>query len=298
MTSAKSIAGLERMDLTRMRQMCDAGQWSLDQVDLDGPGLELFPQEQRPAVCRFVEELVWVEYAGHTLFSNLARSIDAPNVKGIFEVCSADEVRHAQAQGSLLRRWGGAAGAMPRRGIRPHLMIRGMERLGGGIHPTVYATIITLVEVVLDGALVKYLTEQVADPVSQQVYGLINRDESRHLAMDWYLVGRYSKEFSFLRSVLALAGTLVHPTFVVALMLGFVPFMRRIAQRMEALPGGWQRTQKLFAQFVSQGDAHPDLRRQASYRLARRYAEHITRGNLPPGELLLRLSDGIDRLRA
>lgn len=297
MDERKTKNAVERLDLGRMRQMCIAGQWRLDDVDIDGPGLERFPQAQRPAVCGFVEELVWVEQAGLTLFRNLAAVADDQNLKVIFESCAADEERHAQAQAALLRRWGGLSGAMPRRGLRPHLMISAMEKLGPRIDPTVYATIITLVEVVLDGALVKTVTESVDDPVSKRLYALINRDESRHLAMDWYLVGRYSRQFSFLRAVLGLATTLARPTFVMGLMLGLVPFMRRIAQRMEALPGGWRQAHGLFAKFVAQGDAHEALRRQPSYRLARSYAERITRGNLPPGEVLLRLSDGLDRLR-
>ncbi len=46
-------------------------------------------------------------------------------------------------------------------------------------------TVIPMLEVALDGALLKFLLEEVNDPVCHQVFEKINNDESRHLAVDF-----------------------------------------------------------------------------------------------------------------
>ena len=46
-------------------------------------------------------------------------------------------------------------------------------------------TVIPMLEVALDGALLKFLLEEVHDPVCHQVFEKINNDESRHIAVDF-----------------------------------------------------------------------------------------------------------------
>ena len=46
-------------------------------------------------------------------------------------------------------------------------------------------TVIPMLEVALDGALLKFLLDEVHDPVCHQVFEKINNDESRHLAVDF-----------------------------------------------------------------------------------------------------------------
>jgi hypothetical protein len=287
---------IEALDLEAMQQRCARMQWSLQQIDFEGPGRELLPEAERAGACAFLTELVWVEHAGRALFLNLAAG-EEPTVKAIYNHCAEDEARHAQAQARLLQRWGGLQANMPRRGFRPQLIIDCLEKLGTSVHPSVYATLITLVEVVLDGACVRHVAQSILDPVSRQTYALINADEARHLAMDWYALERYGREMSWLASVFAAAGAMARPRFAATILLGFLPFMRRIAERALAMGLAERRLQQMFGVFVAQGDARPTVRGLHSYRLARRYAAHIADGNLPPGELLLRLSDAVDGLR-
>ena len=42
-----------------------------------------------------------------------------------------------------------------------------------------------MLEVALDGALLKFLLDEVHDPVCHQVFEKINNDESRHIAVDF-----------------------------------------------------------------------------------------------------------------
>ena len=45
-----------------------------------------------------------------------------------------------------------------------------------------------MLEVALDGALVKFLLDEVADPLCHEVFDKINSDESRHLAVDFHVL--------------------------------------------------------------------------------------------------------------
>ena len=50
-------------------------------------------------------------------------------------------------------------------------------------------TVIPLLEVALDGALLKFLLDEVHDPLCHDVFERINNDESRHLAVDFHVLG-------------------------------------------------------------------------------------------------------------
>src|SRR3546814_16746616 len=45
-----------------------------------------------------------------------------------------------------------------------------------------------MLEVALDGALLKFLTEEVPDPLCQVVFDKVNNDESRHLAVGYHVL--------------------------------------------------------------------------------------------------------------
>jgi hypothetical protein len=53
---------------------------------------------------------------------------------------------------------------------------------------------ITSGELVLDIALLRSINDFVADPLSAQAMELVNRDESRHIAIDYYMVGFYASD--------------------------------------------------------------------------------------------------------
>src|SRR3546814_11048704 len=45
-----------------------------------------------------------------------------------------------------------------------------------------------MLEVALDGALLKFLTDEVPDPLCQVVFDKVNNDESRHLAVGYHVL--------------------------------------------------------------------------------------------------------------
>ena len=57
-------------------------------------------------------------------------------------------------------------------------------------------SVIPLLEVALDGALLKFLLDEVHDPLCHAVFERINNDESRHLAVDFHVLGRPGRRAS------------------------------------------------------------------------------------------------------
>ena len=53
---------------------------------------------------------------------------------------------------------------------------------------------VTTGELILDVALLRSLNDYVDDPMSHQAMELINRDESRHIAIDFHMVEYYSSD--------------------------------------------------------------------------------------------------------
>src|SRR5262249_55346724 len=49
-------------------------------------------------------------------------------------------------------------------------------------------------ELILDVALLRSINDYVADPMSAQAMRLINRDESRHIAVDYHMVEYYASD--------------------------------------------------------------------------------------------------------
>jgi hypothetical protein len=59
---------------------------------------------------------------------------------------------------------------------------------------------VTAGELILDVALLRSINDYVSDPMSEQAMRLINRDESRHIAIDYYMVEYYASD-DYLRTL-------------------------------------------------------------------------------------------------
>ena len=85
-----------------------------------------------------------------------------------------------------MKRWGMLDdGEMPEPNVNIRLAMDWLDRFADGMSLSMLGTVIPMLEVALDGALLKFLLEEVNDPVCHQVFEKINNDESRHLAVDF-----------------------------------------------------------------------------------------------------------------
>lgn len=168
-------------------------QWALADIDWDAPGAELITDEQRPALAKFMADLVWIEHVGARGFAALTlRAPDGP-LKEIYRYFHAEEQKHANAELALMRRWGmldGDAMPLPNKNIR--LAIQWLDKYGDNLTLPVLGTVIPSLECALDGALVKFLLDEVRDPLCHEVFRHINSDESRHLAVGFQVLSSNS----------------------------------------------------------------------------------------------------------
>lgn len=177
------------LDLDKMLTRIQSRQWALADFDWDAPGAEAITDEQRPSLAAFMADLVWIEQVGARAFASLSRQTDDPTLAEIYRWFHAEEQRHANTELALMKRWGMIDGdeiPQPNNNIR--LVISWLDRFGDDLPLGVLGSVIPLLEVALDGALLKFLLDEVHDPLCHEVFERINNDESRHLAVDFHVL--------------------------------------------------------------------------------------------------------------
>jgi hypothetical protein len=183
------------MDLERMLDKCRKGQWRIDQLDWNVQPRELSRKDEI-AIVQYFTDMAAIERLAGALFAVQRDIVEDEILKKIFATFVADEERHAQAAEKLANHYNvhnykryGESPELTR--FRPHFLnaIR-------YVSPAVANMYITAGELMLDIALLRSLNDYVNDAMSNQVMDLINRDESRHIAMDHYMFEYYdSREY-------------------------------------------------------------------------------------------------------
>lgn len=174
------------MDMDAMLSKIKDRQWALADIDWDAPGAETIGEDFKPKLKEFMADLTWIENVGARGFAALAQKAPTPTIAEIYRYFHAEEQRHANAELALMKRWGMLAdGELPEPSINIRLAVEWLDKYADDMSLSVLGTVIPMLEVALDGALLKFLLEQVQDPVCHQVFDKINNDESRHIAVDF-----------------------------------------------------------------------------------------------------------------
>ncbi|HEY2368859.1 MAG TPA: diiron oxygenase, partial [Polyangiaceae bacterium] len=179
------------MDLGRMLERCRRDQWSVHDIDLSKPPRELSEPDEI-AVCQLFTDMAVIERLAGALFREQSRRTHDETLRAIFDTFVVDEVRHAQMAQIL-------ADYYDRRRLRVYRPSPSLTRFFDHfvsavteLEDDVANTYITAGEVILDIALLRSINDYVADDASDRAMRLINRDESRHIAIDYHMVGYYS----------------------------------------------------------------------------------------------------------
>lgn len=163
-----------------------ARQWALADIDWDAPGAEEIDAELWAKLQPFMADLMWIENVGARGFAAMAKKAPTDTLKEIYRYFHAEEQRHANAELALMRRWGMLDGDdLPEPNINVKLVIDFLDKHADDMSLSFLGTVIPMLEVALDGALIKFVTDEIKDPVAQEVFRKINADESRHLATDY-----------------------------------------------------------------------------------------------------------------
>jgi hypothetical protein len=181
------------MDLQRMLDMCRRDQWSASDLDWTQSPRAL-SRDDEIAVVQLFTDMSGIETLAGELFAEQERRTRDPILREIFHTFVIDEKRHSAVAARLARfydvhRYQTYATNPHLVRFRPHFVnaIRHLD-------DDVANAYITGGELILDVALLRSINDYVADPMSAQAMELINRDESRHIAIDYHMVEYYASD--------------------------------------------------------------------------------------------------------
>jgi hypothetical protein len=255
-------------------------QWALADIDWNAPGAEMITDEQRPQLKAFMADLCWIENIGARGFAALAKKGPTPTIAEIYRYFHAEEQRHANAELALMKRWGMLDdGEMPEPNVNIRLAMDWLDRFADGMSLAVLGTVIPMLEVALDGALLKFLLEEVHDPVCHQVFEKINNDESRHLAVDFEVLDMIGNAKAR-KLAIDFVGSVASPGLILGTIM-YVPLLNRVRNEIVAMGLQPERLYKAVQRFSTLGDRGQYTRRVPTYRVLKRHAGWVTNPRHP-----------------
>jgi hypothetical protein len=179
------------VDLDRMLERCRRDQWSVRDIDFSEVPRER-SEDEEIAICQLFCDMSVIERLAGALFREQTRRVDDPRLVAIFETFVVDEVRHSIAAQML-------SDYFDRRRLRVYRPSHALERFFPHfvksvtfLEDDVANAYITAGELILDIALLRSIADYTDDPTADRVMRLINRDEARHIAIDYFMVERYA----------------------------------------------------------------------------------------------------------
>lgn len=302
------------MDLHRMLDKCRREQWRIDDLDWSGAPREM-SRDDEIAIVQYFTDMAQIERLAGALFREQERKVEDETLKKIFRTFVADEERHAQAAERLAKFYD--VHGYKRYETNPHLAAfypRFIETIRY-MPPDIANVYITTGELILDVALLRSINDHVNDTMSQRAMDLINRDESRHIAIDYHMVEYYSTDEydeKLRRQAKAPLAERARAAKAFAGMMWFAgPFIRDVFFRpMEVVDPSGKRMKEAFKRVQLLG-AKPNLQRRpfakAMLKLQDLYQRPLVRRVFGPvleravgvqGSVLIRLIDDAEAERA
>lgn len=262
------------IDLDEMLQKVRAGRWSLEAIDWAAPGADRIRPEQYDDLRAFMSDLVWIEHVGARGFAALARKARDPRLRAIYASFVEEEEQHAKAELALMRRWGMVApGQIPEANINVRLVVAWLDRHADSVDFASLTCVIAMLEVALDGALVKFLLDEVDDPLCAEVFAHINRDEARHLAVDFHVMELNGMRHRTRQSLRLLAGSLSLERLLGLLV--YVPLLSRMRDNLVEMGLDEERLYRAIHRFDAIGSRSPHTARSAAYRAIRAHGRMV-----------------------
>ncbi|MEU6558592.1 ferritin-like domain-containing protein [Nocardia nova] len=268
------------MDLDRMLQMIKDRQWALADIDWDAPGAELIEPDLHAKLKPFLSDLMWIENVGARGFAAMAKKAPTPTLKSIYEHFHAEEQKHANAELALMRRWGMLDGdEIPSPNTNVQLVINWLDRYSDGLSLSFLGTVIPMLEVALDGALIKFITDEVKDPVAQEVFKRINADESRHLAVDFEVMDMLGHA-DLRKRMIDFVGGWVNPSLLIGF-LSYVPLLNKMRDNIVDMGVDEERLYGAMKRYRSAGDRSEYINRLPMFRVVAGHGARVMdRGNI------------------
>jgi hypothetical protein len=181
------------MDLDRMLAMCRRDQWDPGDLDWSRAPPADWPRDKEEAVVQYFTDMAAIERLAGALFEEQRRSAPDERLEQIFATFVRDELRHSHVAQQLadhydVHRYRHYQVNDALRRFAPHFVYA--VRFLSAEFATIY---ITTGELILDIALLRSLDDYCGDEMSAEAMARINRDESRHIAIDFHMVEYYSQ---------------------------------------------------------------------------------------------------------
>lgn len=255
-------------------------QWALADIDWDAPGAETISDEFRPKLKAFMADLCWIENIGARGFAALARKAPTATLAEIYRYFHAEEQRHANAELALMKRWGMLDdGELPEPNVNIRLAMQWLDSYSDDMPLSLLGTVIPMLEVALDGALLKFLLEEVEDPVCHQVFEKINNDESRHLAVDFAvleLIGHADARTLAIEFV----GSVASPGVIIGALMA-VPLFNRVRNEIIGMGLDPERLYTALLRFKQLGERGERTWRVPAYQVVKRYSGLVANPRSP-----------------
>ncbi len=176
-----------------MLDKCIRDQWSIDDLDWSIPP-PLLSRDKEEAVVQAFVDMAGIELLAGALFEVQRQKTTDPTLKKIFATFVADEKRHSAVASRLAQHYDvhhyrayTESSSLTR--FRPPFLA-----LVQNTSPEIANAYITSGELILDVALLRSLDDYVADEMSHRAMHLVNRDESRHIAVDFHMTEHYCSD--------------------------------------------------------------------------------------------------------
>jgi len=254
------------MDMEAMLQKIKDRQWALADIDWDAPGAETITDDFKPKLKAFMADLCWIENVGARGFAAMAKKAPTPTIAEIYRYFHAEEQRHANAELALLRRWGMIEeGEMPEPNINIRLAIEWLDKYADDMPLSVLGTVIPMLEVALDGALLKFLLEEVHDPVCHEVFEKINNDESRHIAVDFEVLDMLGHARAR-RLAIEFVGNVASPGLIIGALM-YLPLLNRVRNEVVGMGLDANRLYGAMSRFKKLGERGESTHRVPLYQV-------------------------------
>lgn len=176
-----------------MLLMCRRDQWHADDLDWTVKPRTMTRSEEI-AIVQYFTDMAGIERLAGALFEVQQHRAPSDVLRKIFASFVVDEERHSLVAQRLADHYNVHRYRVYQE--NPHLtrFAPYFHEVVSKIGPDIANSYITTGELLLDIALLRSLNDFVHDDMSEQAMKLINRDESRHIAIDYHMVDYYSSE--------------------------------------------------------------------------------------------------------
>lgn len=268
------------IDMDDMLTKIKDRQWALADIDWQAPGAELIDPDLRPQLKAFMADLCWIENIGARGFAAMARKAPTATLAEIYRYFHAEEQRHANAELALMKRWGMLdEGELPEPNVNIRLAMQWLDDYSDGMPLSGLGTVIPMLEVALDGALLKFLLDEVDDPVCHQVFEKINNDESRHIAVDFEVLEMIGHADAR-KLAIEFVGTVASPGLIIGVLMA-VPLFNRVRNEIIGMGMDPERLYSALMRFRQFGERGERTWRVPAYQLVKRYSGWVANPRSP-----------------